>query len=232
MFDSKSVCRSELATGSSASETASPEASAAETASETSASEPAMERSCHGRETAKAGAVVERFVMGTGYGMPAFRAAVIDRVMFYALEPVNPDLGIRTVHGAMSASGTCVPFAVGINGNQEPTRDNGQGKPHQAISLCAGRLSRPVVEQTVVTMDYTTDGRHCLQHGGIPVSCFQVRHHSPVFYPAADGIGQRALQPFSGQYLVTAVLCGKQDDETRVLPVAHPSLLPSVMAKS
>ena len=87
------MCRSELATGSSASETASPEASAAETASETSASEPAMERSCHGRETAKAGAVVERFVMGTGYGMPAFRAAVIDRVMFYALEPVNPDIG-------------------------------------------------------------------------------------------------------------------------------------------
>ena len=105
------MCRSELATGSSASETASPEASAAETASETSASEPAMERSCHGRETAKAGAVVERFVMGTGYGMPAFRAAVIDCVMFYALEPVNPDLRIRAVHGAMSASGTCVPFA-------------------------------------------------------------------------------------------------------------------------
>ena len=100
------MCRSELATGSSASETASPEASAAETASETSASEPAMERSCHGRETAKAGAVVERFVMGTGYGMPTFRAPVIDRVMFYALEPVNPDLGIRAVHGAMSASGT------------------------------------------------------------------------------------------------------------------------------
>ena len=184
-----------------------------------------MERSCHGRETAKAGAVVERFVMGTGYGMPTFRAAVIDRVMFYALEPVNPDLGIRAVHGAMSASGTCVPFAVGINGNQEPARDNGQGEPHQAISLCAGRLSRPVVEQTVVAMDYTTDGRHCLQHGGIPVSCFQVRYHSPVFYPAADGIGQRALQPFSGQYLLTAVLCGKQDDETRVLPVAHPEFV-------
>ena len=184
------MCRSELATGSSASETASPEASAAETASETSASTTTSDN-CggHGRETAKAGAVVERFVMGTGYGMPAFRAAVIDCVMFYALEPVNPDLRIRAVHGAMSASGTCVPFAVGINGNQEPARDNGQGKPHQAISFCAGRLSRPVVEQTVVATDYTTDGRHCLQHGGIPVSCFQVRHHSPVFYPAADGIG-------------------------------------------
>ena len=64
------------------------------------------------------------------------------------------------------------------------------------------------------------DGLQGEQNGGIPMLVLQFGHHHAVLNAAAKGVGQCAFEAVAREYLVTAVLSGEQDNQSRALLLA------------